>query len=379
MVILYLHQYFRKPDEAGSHRSWYIAQALCRAGHQVHIVTATQEQRDLTEEILPNLYVHYLSNAYNQKMSFWRRIYAFLRFVWKAIKEAKKIPFEKIYASSTPLSIGLIALWLKKKYKKNYIFEVRDLWPQVPVELGILKNPILKKVSYFLEKKIYQNAEKIVVLSPAMRDYVQKLVPQKPLFCIPNMADCSLFVPQIKKEKANIFRLIYAGSIGFANGLDRVIAWAEKCSWAEFWIIGEGAKRQEIENLVKKSKINNVFFFNNRNKSSLQELLNQADVLIISFADYKILETCSPNKFFDALAAGKICISNMAGWIKDLIEENECGFYANTPEEFEEKLKHISKNLEEQKNMQANARKLAENTFDKDKLCKEIVALFKAR
>lgn len=377
MVILYLHQYFRKPDEPGSHRSWYIAQALCRAGHQVHILTATQESKNFSEQITDNFYVHYLTAPYRQTMGFWRRIYAFWQFVQKAIRKSKEIPFEKIYATSTPLSIGLIALWLKKKYKKNYLFEVRDLWPQVPVELGILKNPILKKISYFLEKKIYQNAEKIVVLSPAMQNYVQKIVPEKPAFCVPNMADCSLFVPQEKKNES-VFRLMYAGSIGFANGLDRVIAWAEKCSWAEFWIIGEGAKRQAMENLVKKSKINNVYFFNSRNKKSLQELFNQADALIISFADYKILETCSPNKFFDALAAGKICISNTTGWIKDLIEENQCGFYANTAEEFEKKLQNIVQNKNLQRQMQANARKLAENSFDKNHLCKEIVALFGA-
>jgi glycosyltransferase involved in cell wall biosynthesis len=368
-----LHQYFRKPDEAGSHRSWYIAEALCRAGHQVHLLT--QGESNFSEEIRPHLWVHYLAGKYKQSMGFWQRVFSFVHFVWKAIKKAKKIPFEKIYATSTPLSIGLVALWLKKKYKKNYIFEVRDLWPQVPVELGILKNPFLKVISYFLEKKIYQNAEKIVALSPAMQSYIQKIVPQKEVLCVPNMADCSQF--ELQKQKLNTtFTLLYAGSIGFANGLERVIAWAERCTWAEFWIAGEGAKLDFIKNLVQKKQIQNVKFFPKQPKHQLKKLFAEADAVLISFADYKILETCSPNKFFDGLAAGKICITNTAGWIKDLIEENKCGFYANTAQEFEEKLKIITQNLQMQKSMQANARKLAETQFDKNRLCQKIVELF---
>jgi len=373
MVILYLHQYFRKPEEAGSHRSWYIAEALCKAGHHVHIIT--QGESNFSEEIYPNLWVHYVANRYNQSMGFWKRVFSFALFVWKAVRKAQTISFEKIYATSTPLSIGLVALWLKKKYKKNYIFEVRDLWPQVPVELGILKNPILKKLSYLLERKIYQNAEKIVALSPAMQSYIQKIVPEKEVLCVPNMSDCSQFEPQERKLN-DTFRFLYAGSIGFANGLERIIAWAEKCPWAEFWIIGEGAKLDFIKNLVQKRQIQSVRFLPKQPKNQLKNLFAEADAVLISFADYKILETCSPNKFFDGLAAGKICITNTAGWIKDLIEENKCGFYADTAEEFAETLKIITQNLQIQKEMQANARKLAETQFDKNRLCQKIVELF---
>lgn len=375
MRILYLHQYFRKAEEAGSHRSWYIAQALCEAGHQVHIVTATHQKKDYSEEITPNLWVHYIYNPYRQEMGFYERLISFFRFTWRAFWKAKNIRFDVIYATSTPLTIGLIALGFKFLHKKKYIFEVRDLWPQVPIEMGILRNIFLKKMSYFLERKIYQNAEKIVALSPAMQNYIEKIVPAKSVICVPNMSDCELFVPKEKEEK-NIFRLLYAGSIGVANGLERVIAWAEHCTWAEFWIVGEGAKRNSIENFVQGKKMKNVYFFNEQNKEALQDFFSKADAVIISFADYKILETCSPNKFFDALAAEKICITNTAGWIKDLIEENECGFYANSPEDFEAKLKAVFQNPEMIAKMQKNARKLAENTFERQILCKKIVELF---
>ena len=375
MRILYLHQYFRKAQEAGSHRSWYISQALYEAGHQVHILTATHQKKNYSEELAPNLWIHYIANPYHQSMGFWRRVFSFLQFVWKGLQQARKIHFDIIYASSTPLSIGLLALLLKKVSKKKYIFETRDLWPQVPIEMGILKNPILKQLSYFLERKIYQNAEKIVTLSPPMQSYIKQVVPDKKIICVPNMADCERFKPQEKKENPT-FRLIYAGSIGLANGLERVVAWAEKCTWVEFWIVGEGAKKQEIIYLVQKKKLTNVRFFKQDNKEALQNLFAQVDAVIISFANYKILETCSPNKFFDALAAGKPCFANIGGWIKDLIESHQCGFYAGSPEDFEEKLKYIQQNPEILIQMQKNTRRLAESTFERQILCKKIVELF---
>lgn len=374
MHILYLHQYFRKPQEAGSHRSFYIAQALCQAGHRVTILTATKQSNNFSEEILPNLWVHYLASPYEQSMSFWRRIAAFLQFAYKAIRKARSISYDKIYASSTPLTIGLIALWLRLVHKKKFIFEVRDLWPQVPIEMGIIKNPFLKKLSYYLEKKIYQNAEQIVTLSPAMQSYVGALVPEKPILCVPNMADCSFFEPY--NEKKDVFRVMYMGSIGFANGLESVVRFAEKSNWVSFWIVGEGAKKKEIEKLVQEKNLRNVRFWEQCNKANLKHLLNQTDALLINFADYKILETCSPNKFFDGLAAGKICITNTGGWIKDLIEANNCGFYAKNPEDFDQKLKDLVQNPQRITEMQINARRLAETAFEKNLLCKKIVSLF---
>lgn len=375
MRILYLHQYFRKPTEAGSHRSYYIAKALCEAGHQVEIIAATNQEKDFSEEIFPNIWVHYLANPYSQSMNFWQRVFAFLQFAFKAARKASQISCDKVYASSTPLTIGLIALWLRFLHKKKYIFEVRDLWPKVPVEMGILKNPILKRLSYFLEKKIYQNAEQIVALSPPMQIYIQKLVPQKNVYCIPNMADCDFF--EFQNPAEGQFNIVYMGSIGLANGLERVIDFAENCTWASFWIVGEGAKKAEIENWVKKKKLKNVLFFSQQPKSELKNLLAQAQAVMISFAHYKILETCSPNKFFDALAAGKICISNTSGWIMDLIEANQCGFYADSSEDFEAKLKMIAQNPKTIAQMQSNARKLAENRFNKNQLCRQVVDLFR--
>lgn len=376
MKILYLHQYFKTPSQAGSHRSWYIAKTLVEAGYQVEIITSTQEQKAFFLE-LNHIKVHYLPVAYEQSMSFWQRLWAFLMFFAKAYKKASQIQnIHLIYATSTPLSIGLLAFFLKKFRKTPYIFEVRDLWPLVPIEMGFIKNSILIKFLYTLEKIIYQNAQKIIALSPSMQSYIQTLVPQKEIICVPNMADNDFF-SQVSTPLQNNkpFTISYFGSIGKANGLERLIEIAKNIPDIHFWIIGKGSQLSSIQTLSK--SFPNISFFEEQTKEQLRETLQQTDAFFISFADFKSLETCSPNKFFDGLATGKLCITNTKGWIKDIIEQEQCGFYVENAQDFAIKIQDFINNPSLLKTYQENARKTAEKYFDKNILCSKIVSLVK--
>ncbi|MDW8295740.1 MAG: glycosyltransferase family 4 protein [Raineya sp.] len=367
MKIIYLHQYFRKSTENGSHRSWYISQALQKKGFCVEIITAGHTAKI---QMLESLKIHYVKVDYKQSMNFVRRIIAFLVFLLKATKKIfhiKEISY--IYATSTPLTVGIVALILKKIRKIPYVFEVRDLWPLVPIEMGFVKNRFLQKLLFWLEKKIYQNAEKIIVLSPPMQAYVHKIVPEKPILCVPNMSDCQTFFPQNKKAENEPFRIAYFGSIGKANALERLLAVAQKCPQIEFWIIGNGSEKRRLMKIAP----SNVQFFDEKPKNQLNELLAYVDAFYVSFAEFEALETCSPNKFFDGIAAGKMCITNTKGWIKNLVEQNLCGFYAGTPQEFEQKIQPFLQDKSLLQKYSENARQLAENEFEKNKLCQKIV------
>ncbi|PKQ66034.1 glycosyltransferase family 4 protein [Raineya orbicola] len=372
MKIIYLHQYFKLPTENGSHRSWYIAQFLQKKGWEVEIITASKKARLLFSD---NLKIHYVSVSYAQEMHFLRRTIAFLNFLIKAIHKILKIPnISLIYATSTPLTIGLIALILKKIKKVPYVFEVRDLWPLVPIEMGYVKSKIFQRFLFWLEKKIYQNAEKIVVLSPPMEEYVRRIVPEKPILCVPNMSDCEIFFPQNKKKENEPFRIAYFGSMGKANALERLLQVAEKHPEIEFWIIGEGSEKKKLQQIASQK----VYFFAGKPKHELNEMLAYADAFYVSFAEYPSLETCSPNKFFDGIAAGKLCITNTKGWVKDLIEKYECGFYADSPDEFKEKIQPFLQDKSLLQTYQNNARHLAEKVFNKEILCSKIVDFISA-
>jgi hypothetical protein len=144
MKILYIHQYFRTPEEGGAIRSYYLAKGLVENGIDVELITAHNEPVAVTK-IIEGITVHYLPVYYDNEQGFFKRAYAFFKFMHQARKKARKIKgVDLIYATSTPLTIGLSALKIKQDQNIPYFFEVRDLWPEAPVQMGAIKNRLLK-------------------------------------------------------------------------------------------------------------------------------------------------------------------------------------------------------------------------------------------
>ena len=394
MKILYLHQYFHTPQQGGAIRSYHLAKALVEAGHEVEMITSWNHQNYHFENI-DGIKVHYLPVFYENNLSYIRRAISFIRYLYRAYEKAKEIEIEiegidLCYTTSTPLTIGIVALFLKRFHKIKFYFEVRDLWPEAPIQMQAVKNPLLKKYLYWLEKKIYLKAEKIIALSPGMVEGIKKVVPEKEVLLIPNFSDCVFFHPEIKNPEIEKkfhsegkFVISYFGAIGRANHLEYLIEAAREARASgldelHFIIVGKGAQLKQVEHLVAQYNLNNVLFIHFLNKDSLKELLNVTDAAYISFADKPILQTNSPNKFFDALASGKICIINIEGWIKELIEKNNCGFYYDPKikNAFTEKIKPYLADKSFVSVQQKNARALAEKEFSKELIVEKFLALF---
>lgn len=389
MRILYLHQYFKTPEEGGAIRSWHIANSLAKAGHEVEVISSHNSES--YEKVKMNGFiVHYLPVNYHNSMGFVQRTLSFMNFMFKALWLTLRLKeFDKTFATSTPLTIGLVALSLKFIKKTPYIFEVRDLWPEAPIQLGFIKNPFLKQILYFFEKLLYTNSEKTVALSPGIEKGIQIKSPLSKVIMVPNMSDIEGFTPELKNpdfeqlfgvEKK--FVISYTGAIGFSNHMIYLLEAASYCKEenldVHFLVAGEGSQRIDLEQYAKKWKLLNVSFLGHQSKENLNQVLIISDAVYISFAPYPILETNSPNKFFDGIAAGKAIITNTKGWIKELIEDEEIGFYynPNSKEEFLEKIKSLIYNAGKLKTAQLNARKLAENRFSVEKLTREINQLF---
>lgn len=415
MKILYIHQYFRLPNQDGGHRSYYIAQALQNAGFEVEIITAKNKEDDKENNKnqykkinVDGLTIHYLPIEYHQSMGFWGRIKAFRNFFWEAYKMALQIHDTKkidlVYATSTPLTVGISAFLLKIRKKIPYVFEVRDLWPDAPIALGFLKNFFLVKGAKFLEKKIYKNAKHIIALSPKIQQEIQKKVTDNPIpiDMVPNMADNGLFFLQKKFDDAfnaqhsvyplenagkKYHTIAYMGSVGMSNHLEYFLDIAEKAQHStekniqklSFWIVGNGSELEKLKKIVHDKKLWNILFFKSKEKEILQKFLKHVDFVYISFLKKEILESNSPNKFFDALAMGKCTLVNTKGWLQELVEQHKCGFYANpeTPQSFLDNIKPLLENEILLYEMQKNAKKLAQEQFDKDLLCAKVVKICK--
>jgi len=390
MRILYIHQYFHTPREPGSTRSYWIAQELLKNGHEVTMITINPKATLNREEVIVDgIKVIYLKEAYNQNMSVSARLKAFLGFVWKSIKEVRKQKgIDLVIATSTPLTVGITALFMKWFKKVPYVFEVRDLWPEVPIQMGAFKNPLIKETTRWFEKTIYKHAEHVIALSPGMQEGVVKYIPKEKTSMIPNMAKIDAFWPREKdmelERKLGLspdsFKVIHFGALGVANGVETIIESAKLLKGDdsfEFLFIGGGSTESSLKKECEKNQLINVKFLGRYPMKDTSEIVNLSDVSIVSFKDLPILYTNSPNKLFDSLSAGKPIIVNSAGWTKDIVEKYSCGIYINphNPKELVDKIKYLKANPEVVKLMGIKSRKLAETVYDKTLLCKKFSSI----
>lgn len=390
MNILYIHQYFKTPAEPGGTRSYWISKELIRRGHKVVMIASTNKRHpNPGVEILDGIEVHYVKNSYNNYMSIPQKIYSFVNFVRLAIKESKRQKdIDLVFATSTPLTVGYIALHLKKTKKWRYVFEVRDLWPEFPIQIGAIKNKIVIKYLRNLEKKIYYQSEHVIALSPGMKDGVIATgIPDNKCTMVPNMSKPDEFFPhEPSKEiaerfgiKMDNFNVIHFGSMGRANGLGYIIE-AAKCvsnknvNDINFIFMGDGATCPIIKKKAEEYKLKNVKFLGNHPMNIVSEVVNCCDISMTSFLNLPILYTNSPNKLFDSLSAGKPIIVNSAGWTKDLVEQHNCGFYVNpeNPEDFANKLIQIKDDKELLAQCGVNSRRLSIDVFDKNILSAKV-------
>ena len=338
MKVLYIHQYFRKPEHGGAIRSYYLAKSLVDAGVNVDLVTSHNKNAIKVEEF-DGITIHYLPVKYDNKLGFWRRIIAFVSFMLMSFNYCRKLKnINLVYATSTPLTVGFTALLLKKIRQVPYYFEVRDLWPEAPIQMGYIKNRFVKSSLRWFEKKVYNNSSKIITLSPGMKEGVERVITKDiSIEVLPNISDCEFFNFEEKDIKntfyfgaAEKFVVTYLGAIGKVNDLESLLKAALECKKQEldevlFLVAGRGRELLNLKQKAQKLGLNNVRFVGFLNRQEVKKLLNVTDASFISFDNKPILETNSPNKFFDSIASGKVCVVNNKGWIKDLIEENEIG------------------------------------------------------
>ena len=365
MNILYIHQYFNTPEEPGGTRSYWISQELIRRGHNVTMITQTNKKLH-PEPCVTNINgieVHYVKNEYNNYMSPLRKVSAFVNFVRLAINEGKKLKdVDVVYATSTPLTVGYIAMRIKKAKGFPYVFEVRDLWPEFPIQIGAIKNKFIIWYLRRLERHIYERSEHVVTLSPGMQEGVIAAgTPLEKTSMIPNMSKPDKFFPhEPNLEIANSFgidlnkfNVIHFGSMGRANGLQYIINAAKILrdngdDTVRFVFMGDGATQPVLKELVSQFALKNVIILGTHPMKVVSEVVNCCDVSITTFMNLPILKTNSPNKLFDSLSAGKPIIVNSAGWTKDLVEKEDCGIFVDPerPEELAMKLLQIKDDKE---------------------------------
>jgi glycosyltransferase involved in cell wall biosynthesis len=388
--ILILHQHFNTPQEGGALRSYYLAKALVDHGFQPLVITG-RGKPPAKSIYLEGIEIHYLPVAYDNKFGFWKRAISFVQFVWLATRLAAKFKDVKIcYAISAPLTVGIAASCIKFFDRIPFIFEVGDLWPDAPIQMGFVRSRVLKWLLYGMERFIYSDAQSIVALSESIKAGIAKRVKNKIIHVIPNMSDTEFYHPEPKhpqlKSKFNTdgkFVVSYVGAIGLANGLDFFMECARASQRAalplQFILCGEGAMVEYLRRIAQQYQLENFSIVPFQNREGVKEVMNVTDAAFICYKSLPILETGSPNKYFDALASGKLILLNFGGWIREEVERQRCGCYIDQrhPSDFVGKVRPFIDSMELLNEYQQASRRLAEEKYTRTRLSNKFVEIFK--
>lgn len=387
--VVIVHQHFHTPEEGGALRSYYLAKALVDAGIDTVVITRHNQPAYRCVDV-EGITVHYLPVVYHNHFGFSQRSRAFLQFMSGAMSRLSSLrDADVVYAISVPLTVGLVGLWARWRYRMPYIFEVGDLWPEAPIQLGFVKSAVFKQLLYAFERYVYRHADAVVALSPMIRDAIAKKVPGVPLHVIPNMADTAYYQPVSKEAGleaqygvAGKLVVSYIGAIGYANGLDYFLECARVSQRAglpvHFMLCGEGARLESLTRIAEQQQLSNLTILPFQNRDGVKQLLSVTDAVFICYKTVPVLETGSPNKYFDGLAAGKLVIINFGGWIKDDITRAGCGIYVNPaqPASFVEAITPYIQSPTRLQGAQQASRQLAEQQYARTALSQRFAAIF---
>ena len=342
MHILLVYQYYHNLDCPASGRHYQFIKSLSKH-HQVTILTSDvwEKKRDqYTHDWVPEgVKIHSFPVPYNNSMSIPARLKAFAGFVWHAFR--KGISIQKpdvILGTSTPLTAAWVAAVIGWLRGVPWVFEVRDLWPDFPIQMGAIRPQWLQRALLRLERMLYKSASHVITLSPDMEAHVLgKGISRTKVTTLLNGTDIDLAEETTYEGLVELKRkhqlqdkqvILYAGTFGRANAIPTLIETAKQLRHREdlqFVFIGGGYYASALQEAS--SRFRNITVLSPVARRDIFKWFRLARVSLVSFIDLPVLQANSPAKFFDSLSVGTPVIVTNNGWTRKFVEHHKCGWY----------------------------------------------------
>lgn len=392
MKVLYFHQHFVTPRGTGGIRSYAMARRLVESGHSVTMVCGSFAgghtgleapfSGGMRRGTVDGIDVIELDLAYSNSDGFVRRAMTFLKFAMRSVGIAFTETYDVVFATTTPLTAGIpgiLARWLRRK---RFVFEVRDLWPELPRAMGVIRNPMVLWAMGVLEWASYRSAHRLIGLSPGIVDGIaHRGVRRDRIAMVPNGCDLGIFGASVdpwrpEQVSPGDLMAVFAGTHGMANGLDAVLDAAAELKRRgrhdiKIVLIGQGKLKPSLEARARRENLDNVVFHAPVNKARLAGLMAETDLGLQVLANVPAFYYgTSPNKFFDYIAAGLPVLNNYPGWLAEMISGHDCGFAVPPADAaaFADALERAANDRDALQSMGRRARALAESDFDRSLL-----------
>ncbi len=395
MKILLINQSFVSPNEPGHTRHFEMAQYLRKHGHELVIVGGdvnyqtgqqTTKRQRIFENVEQNIDGVRILRAYvypSLHRSYFWRIVSFFSFMFSSVWTALQVKDFDLVMGTTPPIFQAVSSWVVSLVRrKPFLLEVRDLWPEFGIGMGVLKNPVIIAMSRWLENFLYARATHILVNSPAYRKYLlEKGIPESKVTFIPYGTDVEMFNPGVDgtviRNKLGVgdkFIVLYAGAMGAANDIFTILRAADRLreeNKIQFVLFGDGKERVNIQEEVRRRDLRNVLLAGVYPKKEMPLVLASSDVCLAILQNIPMFRTTYPNKVFDYMAAGRATILVIDGVIREVIETSQGGIFVEPgdDQQLAKTVLELSNDPERVRQMGKNARAyLVQNLDRRDRL-----------
>jgi glycosyltransferase involved in cell wall biosynthesis len=379
MHVVYFYQYFTTPRGSWSTRCYEFARRWVARGDRVTVVTSVYDKSDLRpsrwlERLeVDGIDVRVINVRLSNKHGIVFRVATFAIYAVVACWYALTLRADVLLASSGPITTGvpgLVGHWLRRR---PLVFEVRDLWPEGAIQLGMLRSPVVQWLAQRFERMCYRASSIVVALSEDMATGVVAAAPGTRVVVVPNAADIELFGREGHECEQGL--VVYTGTLGRMDNCGQIVEAARVLQERgrhdiRLLIAGDGMERPTLEARATALGLTNITFLGIRPKHEIVSLLHRATCALVTFRDVPVLASVSPNKLFDAFAAGVPVVQTTQGWIRRLIEREECGITVppNAPEAMATAIEALVDAPGHRGRLAANAARVARNEFARDLL-----------
>jgi glycosyltransferase involved in cell wall biosynthesis len=399
MKLVYIHQYFVTSEGTSGTRSYDVSKHLVQMGHEVTMICGRHEQSGLAAmpwwrlfavQHLDGIKVVMCNAYYSNKLNVAARIGSFLKFaVLATLACIRERGVDLVFATSTPLTVGIPGRLGAAVQRCPYVFEVRDLWPEDLLAAGRLKPGLEYKLWEWLERFSYAKARRILLVSRGFHDrLLERGFPPERLQTVLLGAD-GRYYADAQPDTAFLAAhglagktvAVYAGAHGDANGLPQVLEAAEHLRDRPdiaILLIGDGKAKPQLQAVAAERKLSNVFLLDPVSKYRLPGVLMACHIGLMILKQISRPRWVTPNKVFDYMFAGLPTIVNFPGTTAELVAADGVGVVSapGSAEDLAAKIRHWADHPDLRQAVGRLAREVAWQKYDRKMIAAQLAAVF---